>query len=399
MTAPAILSQLSGLYEMQRHLLESRSAEICATQQHPGLASLNWYFGRGVYLELYWLREVVSGDNDLSSRVRHLFSPGEASLQEQCNNLPPADHLLNWGAEIRDEHLRRLATPGGLPDHPLLSQDRLAWYLLQEQAKLYEEMLIVINQYNAQQPTANYLCTHPLQPSQPDWDTKELSQGHYRIGARNDPRAYDNELPAQAVELSSYRIALTPVSNAQFLSFMQDNGYQKESLWSEAGWNWQSEQQADHPEYWLQDSSGNWYEIALNGPAHLPPDEPVTGINLYEAEAFACWASQQQDRYSGAILQHEYQWELAARSGVLTHSGRGWEWCSNRVHPYPEFKPFPNETASREILDSSKHVLKGGSVHTQKVLRRASFRHWAMPSERQLFSTTRLVFPARHKWN
>jgi iron(II)-dependent oxidoreductase len=399
MTAPAILSQLSGLYEMQQHLLESRSSEMCSTQHHPELASLNWYFGRGVYLELYWLRQVLCGDDNLSGRVKHLFSPGESTLRDQCENLPPTDHLLNWGSEARDEHLRLLATPGSLPDHPLMESDRLAWYLLQEQAKIYETMLLVINQHNRQQEHPGYLCTQPLQTSLPNWDTKELSQGHYRIGSRDDPRAYDNELPAQAVELSSYRIALTPVSNSQFLSFMQDNGYQQKAFWSETGWDWQSEHQAGHPEYWQQDSRGNWYETALNGPSHLPPDEPVTGINLHEAQAFASWASQQRDQLSGAILQHEYQWEMAARSGVLTHSGRGWEWCSNRLHPYPEFKAFPDESASMEIFDGSSFVLKGGSVHTQKLLRRASFRHWALPSDRFHFTTTRLVFPPLHKWN
>ncbi|MES9832232.1 MAG: SUMF1/EgtB/PvdO family nonheme iron enzyme [Candidatus Thiodiazotropha sp. DIVDIV] len=399
MTAPAILNQLSGLYEMQQHLLESRSDEECRAQQHPILASLNWYFGRGVYLELYWLRAALSGDDNLSSRVKHLFTPGAISLKEQCENLPPTDHLINWGAEIRDEHLRLLATPSGIPDHPLMENDRLAWFLLQEQAKLYECMLNVINQHNRQQTAPGYLCTQPLQPATTSWETKELSQGHYRIGSRDDPRAYDNELPPQAVELSSYRIALTPISNAQFLSFIQGGGYQNRSYWSETGWDWQSQRQADHPEYWQKDPLGNWYEIALNGPSHLPPDEPVTGINLYEAQAFASWVSQQQDQFSGAILQHEYQWEMAARSGVLTHSGRGWEWCSNTLHPYPEFQPFPDSSTSNDLFNRDYHVLKGGSVHTQKVLRRASYRHWALPSERHQYTTSRLVFPPLHKWS
>ena len=399
MTAPTILGQLSGLYEMQQHLLESRSSEVCAKQYHPDLASLNWYFGRGVYLELYWLREFLNGDNDLSSRVERLFKPGEMDLETQCQQLPPTDHLLNWGMEIRDEHLRLLATSGSLPQHPLMENDRLAWYLLQEQAKLYELMLIVINQHNLSQQDQNYLSLQPLQPADPSWQTKELSQGHYRIGAREDPRAYDNELPPQAVELSSYRIALSPVTNAQFLTFMQANGYQQQSNWSEPGWAWQVEHQAEHPEYWQQDKIGNWYEIALNGPTQLPPDEPVTGINLYEAQAFANWAARQDARFSGAVLQHEYQWEMAARSGVLPNSGRAWEWCSNPLHGYPEFQPFPDEATSVSAFEDQSQVLKGGSLHTQKVLRRASFRHWTKPAERHHLTTARLVFPAIHKWN
>ena len=398
MATPTILSQMSGLHEMQRHLLESRTDEECARQYHPRLASLNWYFGRGIYLELYWLREKLTGDDDLSQRVRHLFSQDKLSLAEQCAQLPPTDHLINWGTEIRDEHLRRLATPGALPEHPLMTNDRLAWFLLQEQAKLYEYMLIALNQQRLLTQEQNYLCETPLLPAPPYWETRELSQGHYRIGSRDDPRAYDNELPPQAVELSGYRIALNPVSNAQFLSFMQNGGYQEKAFWSDTGWQWQTEQQADHPEYWRRDSRGNWYETALNGPSHLPPEEPVTGINLHEAQAYAAWAAEQSEEFAGAVLQHEYQWEMAARSGVLTNSGRAWEWCGNTLHGYPEFQPFPDAAVSADAFDRHYQVLKGGSLHTQKVLRRASFRHWALPCERHHISSARLVFPARHTW-
>jgi iron(II)-dependent oxidoreductase len=399
MTTAAILNQMSDLHEMQRHLLESRSHQECAAQCHPQLASLNWYYGRGIYLELYWLREIVAGDDDLSRRVRHLFSSEMLSLKEQCNLLPPTDHLINWGAEIRDEHLRRLATPGVIPEHTLMQNDRLAWYLLQEQSKLYELMLVVINQCNRQHQDPKYICDQPLQPAPPYWETKELSQGHYRIGSRDDPRAYDNESPPQAVELSSFRIALTPVSNAQFLSFMQEQGYQDRSLWSDQGWSWQTRHQIEQPEYWQQDALGNWYEIALNGPSHLPPEEPVTGINLYEAQAFTAWAAKHQEQFFGAVMQHEYQWEMAARSGILSHSGRAWEWCSNTLHPYPQFQPFPDHSVSEPAFDGHYQVLKGGSLHTQKVLRRASLRHWALPSDRHHFTTARLVFPPLYEWN
>ena len=51
----------------------------------------------------------------------------------------------------------------------------------------------------------------PLKPHQPNGLAKEMPQGHYRIGARDLPAAYDNELPPQAVELSSFRIGVNPV--------------------------------------------------------------------------------------------------------------------------------------------------------------------------------------------
>ncbi|MCU7851146.1 MAG: formylglycine-generating enzyme family protein [Candidatus Thiodiazotropha sp. (ex Monitilora ramsayi)] len=396
MTSPNILGQLSALHELQQQLLESASESEAARQFHPQLASLNWYFGRGVYLELYWLRERLEGDGDLGQRVSHLFEPGELSLQAQCQQLPPTSHLIQWASDIRDEHLRRLATPGVLPDHPFITNDRLQWFLLQEQAKIYESMLEVLNQRSLHIRDTGHVCTHPLVAAEPVWQTREISQGHYRIGARDEPKAYDNELPPQAVELSSYRIALTPVSNAQYLAFMQASGYENASLWSDEGRHWLQENSTSHPEYWRRDPSGNWYESAINGNSDLPADEPVAGINRFEAEAYTQWASQLGAEYEGAVLQHEYQWEVAARSGVLQQTGRVWEWCSTPFHTYPEFQPFPDE---RQISLPNGSILRGASMHTQRVIRRSSFRHWADPSDHFHFSGMRMVFPPKHEWS
>ncbi|MES9969491.1 MAG: SUMF1/EgtB/PvdO family nonheme iron enzyme [Candidatus Thiodiazotropha sp.] len=400
MTSTTLLGQLNDLHEMQIDLLTSIPAEDCAKRFHPRLASLNWYFGRGVYLELLWLRERLQNDDDLSMRVKPLFAANEIPLDQQCDQLPPVEHLIKWASEIHSEHLRRLATPSALPDHPWLQQDRLVWYLLQEQAKLYEVMLTVLNQRSLQRQKQDYHCLEALDSKPPQWETREISQGHYRIGARNDPRAYDNELPPQAVELSSFRIALTPVSNAQYLSFIEADGYKERSIWSDAGWQWLQQSEQQHPEYWRQDINGGWYEVAINGNTHLPPDDPVCGISHYEAQAFCNWIDSAGGEYSGAVIQHEYQWELAVRTGVVSQMGRAWEWCSNKFHHYPSFQSFPDTPDSHQDRDQNKHyILRGASLHTQPMLRRASFRHWALASDHHQSTTVRLVFPARHEWS
>lgn len=399
MTNPTILASLNNIYQMQAQLLESASATDSSCQFHPELGSLNWLYGYSVYQELYWLREILMGDSDLTQRVEHLFRSRELTLQEQCERIPPQDHLLNWGSEIRDEHLMRLANPNTLAKHPLLENDRLQWFLLQEQAKHYETMLVVLNQRSLHNLNEAYQVKIPLISSAPHWETKEISQGHYRIGARNLPAAYDNELPPQAVEISSFRIALDSVSNNQYLAFMEAGSYTNPDLWSETGWTWLLTTKKSHPEYWRLDPYRNWYSVGINGPSDLPPDEPVYGINQHEAQAYAKWVDSLGGEYAGAILQHEYQWELAVRSNVIKNIGRTWEWCSNSFHAYPEFQPFPDESTSMQDFTPAQITLKGGSLHTQPVLRRASMRHHAAASQRCQLSGLRLVFPPRHRWS
>ena len=392
MTSPEILGQLSRLHEMMRGLLESVPTADANRCFLPRVGSLTWILGRSVYRETYWLREVLTGDKDLTDRVRHIFGPGPASIDEQTTLLPPIDHLLKWAREIQDEHLRRLATPGALPDHRFLAEDRLAWYLLQESSKDYEDMLSLL--LARQLDTgAEHRVQDKLSPCVPLADAVQVEQGHYRIGSRGEPFAYDNELPPQAVKLSAYRIGLHPATNAEYLAFIEAGGYQDNIFWDDAGRHWLSACAADAPVHWRRDHSGLWYGIGVSGPADLPADALVSGIGQHEARAYANWVSAIGEQTAGAVVQHEYQWEVAARGGLIQGTGRVWEWCANPFHPHPDFAPYADQQTSSERFDTGAITLRGASLHTQRCLRRASFRLTAQPEERHRYAGVRLVFP------
>ena len=129
MTNPRILGALAAIHDLQRELLRSVPPEAANLSLDSRLGCLAWQLAVAVYRETYWLREVVCGDPDLTDRIRHLF-PGHSALVPSpdpagiCAGLPPVEHLLAWAAEIQHEHLRRLASPGELPLHPLLEGDR-----------------------------------------------------------------------------------------------------------------------------------------------------------------------------------------------------------------------------------------------------------------------------------
>jgi iron(II)-dependent oxidoreductase len=396
MPSPDLLGQFGSLHGLLRDLLHEEPDDSVPV---PGLGTLGWYLGRSVYRELYWLHEVICGDADLSRRVRHIFAD-ESDPAASCALLPPAPHLLHWAQEIQDEDLRRLATPGALPPHPLLAQDRLTWYLLQDAAKDFERMLSVrlvrrlgLERTDLDSYLAGTALVSQLPVADPDRELIGVTQGHYRIGSRHEPFAYDNELPPQGVELSGYRIARLPVTNAQYLGFMDAGGYTATDLWDQAGRDWLAANPVQAPLHWRQDPKGCWYGVGVAGPADLPADQPVSGINRHEARAYANWVSGLGAAGAGAVLQHEYQWEVAARAGAIEGMGRVWEWCANPLHPYPDFTPFP-DPAGAGPFGPGHASLRGASLHTQRCLRRASLRHWADPSERCGFSGIRLVFPA-----
>lgn len=387
------LGQLSALQQMMTQLIEPLDDATCRRQYHTAIAPLSWLYGRAAYLESWLLRQQVQGDNDITGRVEEIFTPGALPPEAQWQRLPPKDHLLNWALELQDENLMRLANLDRLPAHPLLTGNRLIWLINQYRAQLYEQMLQVLVERQLQH-NLDYRAQRRLAAALPATDLVGVSQGHYRIGAKDDPAARDNEQPPQVVKLSNFQIDRQPVSNAAWLAFMEAGGYSTPAYWSDAGWDWRQDV-AGHPHHWRGDANGAWYGVGLNGPADLPADEPVMGISRHEAEAYGRWVASLGGEWSGAVLQHEYQWEVAMRTRVLRSTGRVWEWCANRFEAYSEFQPDAVPEGGMAQFSLEQYVLRGACLHSQTPVRRTSFRHHAGAGARQLFCGTRLVFPPK----
>jgi iron(II)-dependent oxidoreductase len=391
MQKDAVLGQLNGLQQMLPPLVEALPPEACYTIYHPRLAPLAWYLGRAGYIESYWLREVVQGEDDLTARVRSLFAPGTVCDENLIMRLPPFDHLLNWLLEMHDENIMRLANPRLLPDHPLLENNRLLFLILQAHAGIYEQMLQVLNARQLQL-APDYSVEIPLQAHRPRADPVAVPQGHYRIGAVDDPACQDDEQPPQMVQLSAFRMAAEPVTNAQYLAFMQAGGYEAGPWWDEPGRQW-LKKHPRHPWHWRQDSNRQWYGISISGPADLVADAPLTGITQHEAKAYANWVSSLGGELSGAVVQHEYQWEAAVRTGAIKRQHQATEWCANLYAPYSQYQP-PTDAEEKTTGFNGRHYsLRGASLHSQPIRQRASQRGHALPDTNYLFCGTRLVFP------
>ena len=67
----------------------------------------------------------------------------------------------------------------------------------------------------------------------------EIPGGKYLIGATKDfPFVFDNEKWAHEVMLKPFRIARAPVTNGEFLAFVEAGGYRERRFWSDEGWQW-----------------------------------------------------------------------------------------------------------------------------------------------------------------
>ncbi len=386
MSREALIEALGQSQSMVQALVEQADEATYRGQFHPDLSPLGWHLGHCVYNECYWLHEKLRGDNSVTAPIADFYTPPRTPKPERGTRLPPRADLLLWAHEIQTYNLHYLRNlRAAQRAHPLLENDYLIHFLLQHNAQHYETMLMILTQKSLTEfrPQATASGHAALRAAPVQRDSVDIPAGHYRIGGER-PAAYDNELPPLQADLGPFSINRRPVTNAEYLGFIEAHGYTDERWWHTEARAWLKTSQAAHPDHWRRDGEDQWHALGVRGAYALAADEPVSGLSHFEASAFARWA--------GAQLPHEYQWEAACRIGILEQTGRVWEWCGNSFQPYEGFTPFPYNEYSQPWFDGRHYSLKGGSLHTRPALKRPSFRNFFEADKRHMFAGLRLMY-------
>ncbi|MCH8488947.1 MAG: ergothioneine biosynthesis protein EgtB [Oceanicaulis sp.] len=232
--------------------------------------------------------------------------------------------------------------------------------------------------------------------------------GVYRFGHEGQAFAFDNESPAHDGVLTPFALASRPVTNGEFLAFIEEGGYREARHWLSDGWALIQAEGRAAPLYWPRGEAG-WREFPLHGEAELDLSAPVSHVDYYEASAYAAW--------TGARLPEEREWEHAARGvdpdegrwadpGGWLHAARVegpagglsglfggvWEWTRSAYAPYPGYRA--NEGAIGEYnakFMCGQYVLKGGSALTAPGHMRASYRNFFPPGAQWQMTGLRLA--------
>ncbi len=334
------------------------------------------------------------------------------------------DQMLKLLESLGEEALAP-TTAGGTPAIPVLALVRLGLeHEMQHQELLvYDIKHLLCDQFDA-----------PIKPAPKSSITvegmAEFEGGLFRLGydativgqpPALDGRsfAFDNEKPAHQVFLQDFALDRAPVSNGDFLAFINDGGYQNFRWWFSEGWEAVNREQWRAPLYWEQ-HDGEWLirDFAGLHTAASKATEPVCHVSFFEASAYAKWA--------GKRLPAEAEWEKAATckdtrqdfpwgdqavdesranlfenglwapapigsfpaganaSGCQQMIGDVWEWTTSDYVPYPGFKSEFDEYNDKWFVNQK--VLRGGSFATPQVHIRSTYRNFFHAHERWMTS-------------
>ena len=411
-------------------LLTDAVDEDDLVRQHSKLMSpLVWDLAHIGNQEELWLVRDVGGRDPVRQDIDELY---DAFQHPRATR--PLLPLLNpteargYVREVRDKVLDVLETTP-LEGRPLVER-AFAFGMIVQHEQQHDETMLATHQLRKGAPV---LHAPPPPPAAPIGAREVLVPGGLStMGTSTEPWALDNERPAFTVELAPYWIDTVPVSNGDYLAFIDAGGYDDPRWWSEAGWAHRNAASLTAPRFWERDGDG-WVRTRFGVVEPVPLDEPVVHVCFHEAAAYAKWA--------GKRLPTEAEWEKAARWDPATgrsrrypwgdedpgprHANLGqrhlrpapvgaypegesplgvrqligdiWEWCDSDFLPYPGFAAFPYKEYSEVFFRGDYKMLRGGSFGTDSSAVRGTFRNWDHPIRRQIFAGFRCARDAAER--
>ena len=416
-----LLEQFKETRDRTLKLVETLEKDDFVVQTAPFMSPPKWHLGH-----VSWLFEIVMSKtiknykiysqefNEYLNSYYHQFGEPYDKDKRGMATRPTIDQVLEYFQIISHKVADILQSE-------LLDDKTSQLYFMAIHHECQHQELLVYDLQHLLASRYKPITTNPFPvPAQQELKSVKIDGGLYSMGYSGNQYCYDIELPEHKVYLNDYKIDIFPITNGQYLEFIEDGGYNNFTYWLSDGWDKAQNDKWNAPMYWKK-VDGVWMTNDFLGKREINPNEPVCHVSFYEADAYSKWA--------GKRLPTEAEWEKAAcwdektktkttfpwgnkspdtnktnllesylwncteigaypdgksHCGCQQMIGDVWEWTSSEFTGYPGFKSGFSEYNDKWF--TNQKVLRGGSFGTPSNSIRGSYRNFFRLDERWLFS-------------
>ena len=415
----ALLARFHRIRNFTNALCSGLESEDYVVQSMPDVSPTKWHLAHTTwFFETFILKKFFAGYRAEIPEYAYLFNSyynaaGDMHRRDLRGLIsrPTVQETHRYRASI-DSHIDDLLSDA---DEKLLDEMEAILVLGIHHEQQHQELLITdIKHVFAQNPLypvfqgRDGVLRRPDAAAQCPYHFIEFEVATVAIGHDGRGFAYDNEGPRHQALVPAFSLASRPVTNGEYIEFIEDNGYARPEFWLSLGWMTVNEQRWQAPLYWTK-RDGAWWHFTLSGFRPVNESEPVAHVSYFEADAYANWA--------GTRLPTEFEWERAAfdcpiegnfveeenfHPRALSTSGDDrrlhrmfgdvWEWTRSAYSPYPGYHAAPGALGEYNgKFMCNQFVLRGGSCATSRTHIRRAYRNFFQPEKRWQFTGIRLA--------
>ncbi len=413
--AQSLLARFHQVRGFSRSLCQTLEPEDYVVQSMPDVSPTKWHLAHtSWFFETFILKAWMPSYETVVPEYAYLFNSyynaaGDMHRRDLRGLIsrPTVAETYRFREAI-DAHIEELLQGA---DDELLDEIEPVFIIGLHHEQQHQELLVTdiknVFSHNPLHPVFREHEKSNKAPAIAPADFIEFAETTLEIGYGGSDFSYDNEGPRHRALVLPFSLATRPVTNGEYLAFIEAGGYTKSEFWLSLGWTTVNEQRWEAPLYWTK-LEGKWWNFTLSGMRPIDEAEPVTHVSYFEADAFAKW--------SDARLPTEFEWERAAvglpvegnfvnserfhpapagspPNGKLQQMyGDVWEWTRSAYLPYPGYHAAPGALGEYNgKFMSNQMVLRGGSCATSQNHLRPTYRNFFQPEKRWQFTGIRLA--------
>jgi len=352
------------------------------------------------------------GEEPIDAALEQLFErgidPGSAdeARRHQRSDWPGRGAIADFAARC-DARIERALQSAPIDDSrvPRLRRAQAAYTILEHEGMHQETLMYILHQlpYDRKQLRTSRHEDHAPPPAQ----MRAVAAGTATLGADRDGIAFgwDNEFERSKVEVPGFEIAAYPVTNAEWLRFVEQGG-PVPHFWTKRNGEWHLRLQFEEislPQSWpayVTHRQAQAYAqfFGLRLPTEAQYHRAAFGSPDGRERAFP-WGEELPSTRHGNFGFERFDPEPvdahpagASAWGVTDLIGNGWEWTATPFAPLPGFEPMASYPQySADFFDGKHYVIKGASPVTPPELIRRSFRNWFYDDYPYMYAKFRCV--------